>query len=89
MKTSLLFKGFVISAFYIVFTSSLTAQTVFVSSKGKKYHAEGCPSLGKDKHGIKIEEAEKEGYKAHKRCKAKQIEAIEKKEAEEKMKKNG
>jgi hypothetical protein len=63
------------------------AQTVFVSSKGKKYHTENCKILAADKKGMSVEEAKKEGYKACRKCKVKQMEAIKRKEAEEKKKK--
>ncbi|HQQ94238.1 MAG TPA: hypothetical protein PLQ93_06770 [Bacteroidia bacterium] len=67
--------------------SGLKSQTVFVSSKGKKYHAEGCGALGTDKRDLSLEEARKQGYKAHKKCKSMQIKAIERKEDENRDKK--
>lgn len=63
------------------------AQTVFVSSKGKKYHTENCKILAPDKKGMSVEEAKKEGYKACRKCKVKQMEVIKRKEEEAKKKK--
>jgi len=73
-----------LSLFFLSLQYSLNAQTVFVSSKGKKYHAEGCKILASDSKGISLEDAKKEGYKACRKCKVKQIEAIERKEKEKK-----
>jgi hypothetical protein len=87
MKSRLFFfRLFIVSL--LVFIHGLgQAQTVFVSSKGKKYHTENCVILAADKKGMSVEEAKKEGYKACRKCKVKQVEAIKRKEAEEKKKK--
>ena len=67
----------------VVFNFSLLrSQTVFVSSKGKKYHLEHCPGLAADKRAKLIQDAEKEGYKPHKGCKVK--ESLKKQAAENK-----
>jgi hypothetical protein len=77
-------------ALLFVFANALAlSQTVFISSKGKKYHTEDCKLLAEDKKGLSIEEARKEGYKACRKCKVKQVEAIKRKEAEEKKKSTG
>lgn len=68
-----------------MFGSNLKAQTVFVSSKGKKYHMENCHGLAPDKRALAIEEAEKQGFKAHKGCKVKKM---VKKQATRKPKEN-
>lgn len=60
-------------ALFLSAAAGLKAQTVFVSSKGKKYHMENCHGLAPDKRAIAIEEAEKQGYKAHKGCKVKKM----------------
>lgn len=62
-----------------LFYPGLKAQTVFVSSKGKKYHMENCHGLAPDKRALTIEEAEKQGFKAHKGCKVKKM--VKKQEA--------
>lgn len=49
----------------------LKAQTVFISSKGKKYHLENCQGLGPDKKALAVKEAEKNGFKPHRGCKIK------------------
>jgi hypothetical protein len=36
-------------------------QIVYVTKSGKKYHAEGCKSLGRSKIPMKLEDAQKRG----------------------------
>ncbi len=87
MKGRLFFSRLLVLFVFVFFCELARAQTVFVSSKGKKYHTENCVILAADKKGISVEEAKKEGYKACRKCKVKQVEAIKRKEAEEKKKK--
>ncbi|MCU0361054.1 MAG: hypothetical protein MUF75_10120 [Bacteroidia bacterium] len=61
----------------------LAAQTVFISSKGKKYHTENCKLLAKDKKGLSLEQAKMEGYKACKKCIEKKVESGKKKTSNE------
>jgi len=84
---SLLFK-FSVVMFFVISGYSLQSQTVFISSKGKKYHTENCKILAADKKGISLEKAKTEGYKACRICKVKQLEAQKRKEKEEKKRKN-
>ncbi len=87
MKGRLFFSRLLVLFVFVFFCKPTRAQTVFVSSKGKKYHTENCVILATDKKGMSVEEAKKEGYKACRKCKVKQVEAIKRKEAEEKKKK--
>lgn len=88
MKSPLFFSRLLVVIAFVFLNQLAGAQTVFVSSKGKKYHTENCKILATDKKGMSVEEAKKEGYKACRKCKVKQMEAIKRKEAEAK-KKNG
>lgn len=42
--------------------------TVYITNTGKKYHADGCPSLSKSKIPISLEEAKAEGYTPCSKC---------------------
>jgi len=86
MKHQVLFQRLFFVLLFVCFQASAFSQTVFISSKGKKYHVENCKILGEDKKGVSVEEAKKQGYKACRKCKVKQIEAIKRKEKEEKKK---
>lgn len=78
----------VLILFLFLFTLNiLQAQTVFITSKGKKYHTTECKMLKSEKKEISLEEVKKEGYKACHHCKAKLIKKIEKQETENKSKK--
>jgi len=87
MKGRLFFTRLLVLLVFVFLCDMAGAQTVFVSSKGKKYHTEDCKILASDKKALSVEDAKKEGYKACRKCKVKQIEAIKRKEAEEKKKK--
>jgi hypothetical protein len=87
MKWLSLNKQTLLLFFFIFGLGKMQAQTVFITSKGKKYHAAECSMLKNDKKEISLEEAKKEGYKACNYCKAKQIKKIEKQESEGKAKK--
>ncbi|MDO4380934.1 MAG: hypothetical protein Q4D20_08680 [Clostridia bacterium] len=45
------------------------SSVVYITDSGKKYHADGCPSLSKSKHEISLKDAKSKGYTACKRCK--------------------
>ena len=49
--------------------SKLTAQTVYVTETGKKYHAKNCDIVKTGKKGITLEEAKKKGLEPCKVCK--------------------
>lgn len=89
MNRCLFFSRLFVLLAFVTYCDLLKAQTVFVSSKGKKYHTENCKILAADKKGISAEQARKEGYKACRICKVKQIEAKKRKEEEEKKKNEG
>lgn len=73
----LLFSTFLLFAIGL---SKINAQTVFVTSTGKKYHTKNCDLLkeGKKK-SITLAEARKQGYDACKMCKADEIVATDEK----------
>ena len=49
--------------------SKLTAQTVYVTETGKKYHAKNCDIAKTGKKGITLDEAKKKGLEPCKVCK--------------------
>ncbi len=65
MKTLRLFL-FIIS---FVFVGSVTAQTVYVTKSGEKYHTASCRYLKYSKKKVKLEDAISRGYEACKVCK--------------------
>jgi NOL1/NOP2/fmu family ribosome biogenesis protein len=59
-----------IGAFVLFFaTSKLTAQTVYITESGKKYHAKNCDIVKTGKKGIDLAEAKKKGLEPCKACK--------------------
>jgi len=66
--------------------SKLSAQTVYVTESGKKYHAKNCSFAKTGKKGMALKEAIKQGYEACKMCKADEIKVVEEKEKKEKAK---
>lgn len=48
----------------------LSAQTVYVTESGKKYHAKNCELAKTGKKGMPLAEAKKAGYEPCKNCKA-------------------
>lgn len=48
----------------------LSAQTVYVTDAGKKYHAKNCSVVKTGKKGIDLAEAKKQGLEPCKICKA-------------------
>lgn len=67
MKTKNILSICVIALFLI--GSKLTAQTVYVTETGKKYHAKNCDIVKTGKKGITLEEAKKKGLEPCKACK--------------------
>lgn len=67
MKTKNILAICVIALFLI--GSKLTAQTVYVTETGKKYHAKNCDIVKTGKKGITLEEAKKKGLEPCKVCK--------------------
>lgn len=57
---------------------NLNAQTVYVTEKGKKYHAKNCDLVKTGKKGMELAEAKKAGFGPCGHCKAEA--AVEKKE---------
>ena len=52
----------------ILFTSVLSAQTVYITNTGEKYHSSGCRYLHKSKISIELSDALEQGYTACKVC---------------------
>lgn len=77
--------GLVILFLGLSFTK-LSAQTVYVTESGKKYHAKNCSLAKTGKKGIALKLAIKQGYEACKMCKADEIKVQEEKEKKEKEK---
>ena len=48
---------------------NLTAQTVFITNTGEKYHSSDCRYLSKSKNSISLSDALNQGYEACKVCK--------------------
>ena len=67
--------------------TKITAQTVYVTESGKKYHAKNCSVAKTGKKGISLKDAKKEGYEACKICKADEIVMVEEKKKTSKSKK--
>ncbi len=63
---------------------NLNAQTVYVTEKGKKYHAKNCDLVKTGKKGMELAAAKKGGFGPCGHCK---IEATEDKKAEAKTEK--
>jgi len=47
----------------------VSAQTVYVTEKGKKYHKKNCSIVNEGKKGMELAEAKKAGYSACANCK--------------------
>lgn len=77
-----------LSLFFFLFAARTSfAQTVYITDSGKKYHAKNCSAAKTGKHGIKLEEAKKQGYEPCKVCKIEDILAEEEKEKKAKSSK--
>jgi len=59
-------------AFLLIFglmSHFVSAQTVYVTESGKKYHKKNCSIVNEGKKGIELAEAKKAGYTACANCK--------------------
>lgn len=54
--------------FLILFASISSAQTVYITKSGKKYHSSGCSYLRKSSIPIELKEAKERGYSACSKC---------------------
>jgi hypothetical protein len=68
MKTLKLFYILIFAALFSL--GKLSAQTVYVTENGKKYHAKNCSLAKTGKKGIELKEALKQGYEPCKQCKS-------------------
>ena len=57
----------------------VSAQTVYVSEKGKKYHKKNCAIVNEGKKGMELAEAKKAGYTPCASCKPEEKDAQVKK----------
>jgi hypothetical protein len=64
--------------FIALFFTKLSAQTVYITESGKKYHAKNCSAVKTGKKGIELKEAQKQGYEPCKFCKVAAAEKEEK-----------
>ena len=64
----------------------VSAQTVYVTDNGKKYHAKNCSLAKTGKKGMTLAEAKKGGYEPCKSCKIEATKPEEKKAAPAKPK---
>jgi methylphosphotriester-DNA--protein-cysteine methyltransferase len=55
--------------FAFLYINTLSAQTVYISENGKKFHKKNCSIVSTGKKGIDIKQAQKMGYEACKICK--------------------
>ena len=53
----------------VVYTSNISAQTVYITDTGEKYHSISCRYLKQSKHEVSLEKAQQRGYSACKVCK--------------------
>jgi hypothetical protein len=54
--------NFFFFAFFLFTAQLATAQTVYVTEKGKKYHKKNCSVVKEGKKGIEMADAKKSGY---------------------------
>jgi hypothetical protein len=75
-------KSFFVSliVFVLMGAGQLKSQTVYITDKGKKYHAKNCPVAKKGKKGIPLQEAKKLGLRPCKMCKIEDLIAEEEKQ---------
>ncbi|MDR6969007.1 hypothetical protein J2X31_003033 [Flavobacterium arsenatis] len=62
-------KKFLLLLVFLVTTTTVFSQTVYITKTGEKYHKETCAHLRKSSISITIEEALERGYGACKVCK--------------------
>jgi len=75
-NTTLMKKSTVIFSilFFILFAfTKLTAQTVYITETGKKYHVKSCPDVKTNGKAIQLTDAKKKGYGACTSCGADKI----------------
>lgn len=77
MKTKLFFIALFLNIAFML--SSATAQTVYVTESGKKYHAKNCNIVKTGKTGMELTEAKKKGYTPCASCKVEATPATDKK----------
>lgn len=67
----MLSKKIIVASAIILFviTGKLTAQTVYITENGKKYHTKNCDLAKTGKKGITLQEAKKKGLEPCKACK--------------------
>jgi len=53
---------------FVFLTEFASAQTVYVTEKGKKYHKKNCTIVNEGKKGMDLKEAQKNGYEPCKSC---------------------
>lgn len=59
--------------------SKSSAQTVYITDNGKKYHAKNCDIVKSGKKGIELADAKKKGLEPCKSCKVEAVKPTEKK----------
>jgi NOL1/NOP2/fmu family ribosome biogenesis protein len=69
----------ILSFFLLASWSKLSAQTVYITESGKKFHAKNCDIVKTGKKGIELGEAKKKGLEPCKSCKAEAIKPEDKK----------
>jgi hypothetical protein len=63
------FVKFTLIVFFAMLAHLVSAQTVYVTESGKKYHKKNCTIVKEGKKGIELKEATKQGYTACGTCK--------------------
>lgn len=64
-----MYRILLLTIFILGFLFQLTAQTVYVTKSGKKYHSQNCSSLSSSKKAIELSDAIDNGYTPCKKCK--------------------
>ncbi len=67
MKLKLIISIFALG--FLLISTGMKAQTVYITESGKKYHAKNCSLVKTGKKGIELAEAKKQGYEPCKLCK--------------------
>jgi hypothetical protein len=78
---------FIAILFLLLSFTKITAQTVYVTESGKKYHAKNCSLAKTGKKGMELSAAKKAGYDPCKSCKAEEVKIEADKPKEVKAKK--
>ena len=60
-------------ALFTITINSVSAQTVYITKTGQKYHADGCRYLSRSKYSVDLKEAIERGYEACSVCKPQTI----------------